>query len=317
MNPETAGATLLEEEVRPLSIVVAGASGLLGQALVAQLRARGHRVRRLVRRAPRQADEIRWNPATGELDPAELAGIDAAVNLAGENIASGRWTAARRERILRSRVDATRTLVAALGRLDGMSPVLVNASAVGVYGDCGDRVVTEASPVGAGFLPGVVRAWEAETEPLARQGGRVVLMRLGVVLTPEGGALAKMLPVFRLGLGGRLGTGRQWLSWITLEDAVAALLHALGTPEMRGPVNVVTREPVTNAEFTFTLAGVLGRPAWLPVPAAALRLIFGEMADATLLASTRASGERLRATGFECRWPWLGPALRHLLGPGS
>jgi len=317
MNPEAASATLLEEEVRPLSVVVAGASGLLGQALVAQLRARGHRVRRLVRRAPRRADEIRWNPATGDLDPAELAGIDAAVNLAGENIASGRWTAARRERILRSRVDATRTLAAALVRLDGMSPVLVNASAVGVYGDCGDRVMTEASPAGAGFLPGVVRAWEAETEPLTRQGGRVVLMRFGVVLTPEGGALAKMLPVFRFGLGGRLGSGRQWLSWITLEDAVAALVHALVTPEMRGPLNVVAPFPVTNAEFTRTLAGVLGRPGWLPVPAAALRLIFGVMADATLLASTRASAERLRAAGFECRWPRLGPALRHLLGPGS
>ena len=294
-----------------MKIVVAGASGLLGSELVPALRARGHDVLRLVRRAPAEADEAFWNPAENQLDSARLQGVDAIVNLCGENVGAGRWTKARRERILRSRIEATRTLVTALPQMKVKPSVFVNASAVGAYGDRGEEELTEASSIGHGFLPEVCLAWETHAEGAARRGVRTVLLRFGVVLTCGGGALAKMLPLFRLGLGGRLGDGQQWLSWVSVEDAMRAILHALTNKECRGPVNVTAPEPVTNATFTATLARVLNRPAALHVPAWLLRLVLGRgMADEMLLASTRAIPARLHEACFQFRHATLEAALR-------
>ena len=297
-----------------MKVVVAGASGLIGRALVAALRERGHEVLPLVRRLPVDDHEIFWNPAARELDASRLEGVDAVVNLAGENIAGGRWTASRREKILRSRVDATQTLVTACARLARKPAVFLSASAVGYYGDAGDAELSESAPAGLGFLPEVSMIWETNAEGAARAGMRTVLLRFGVVLAREGGALAKMLPIFRLGFGGRLGEGKQWMSWVSLTDAVGAILHALGDSRCQGPINVVAPAPVTNAEFTKTLAARLGRPALFPVPKWVLRLVFGEMADATLLVSIRALPGRLQATGFRFRHETLDAALQAELG---
>ena len=296
-----------------MKIVVAGASGLIGTALVSALRAAGHEVRRLVRRAPVEADEISWNPAAREIDAGQLTGVDAIMNLAGENVGAGRWTAARREGILRSRVDATLTLVTACTRLARKPAVFVNASAVGFYGERGDEELTEVSGIGHGFLPEVCLAWETHAEGAARAEIRTVLLRFGVVLARGGGALAKMLPVFRIGLGGRLGDGRQWMSWVSLDDAVGAILHVLANENCRGPINVVAPAAVTNAAFTATLARNLRRPAIVAVPAGVLRLLFGQMADETVLASTRVVPARLGETGFAFRHPTLDGALRATL----
>ncbi len=300
--------------VKPRRVLIAGASGLIGRTLAALLETQGHEVVRLVRRTATGAHEVTWDPATGKLDPAALEGVDAVVNLSGENVGSGRWTAARREAIMRSRTDATRTLVVAFQAMARKPAVMVSASAVGFYGERGDEILTEESRIGHGFLPEVCLAWETHAEGAARMGIRTVLLRFGVVLTPAGGALAKMLPPFRLGLGGRVGSGRQWMGWVSREDAVGAIFHALIQPRCRGPMNVVAPAAVTNAGFTAVLARVLGRPAVVPVPALALRAALGEMADATLLASTRAVPQRLRETGFVFRHPTLEGALRHELG---
>lgn len=297
-----------------MKIVVAGSSGLIGRALVRALRADDHVVIRLVRRPAESPDEVTWNPAQRELDLASCGEVDAIVNLAGENIAAGRWTAARREKILRSRVDATQTLVAACVRLKRKPAVFVSASAVGIYGDRAGEELTEASAAGVGFLPEVALIWETNAEGAARAGIRTALLRFGVVLSREGGALAKLLPFFRLGVGGRLGDGQQWMSWISLADAVGAIQHALVDVRCAGPINVVAPEPVTNGEFTVTLARLLGRTAAFPVPAWVLRLAFGAMADETLLASTRARPERLKEAGFAFRHSTLESALRDELG---
>lgn len=297
-----------------MKIVVAGASGLVGSALLPALRASGHDVMRLVRRDARAPDEIRWNPVAGEIDATRLEGVDAAINLAGENLASGRWTAERRERILRSRVDATRTLVTALAKLERKPAVFLSASAVGFYGDRGDEMLDESSAIGHGFLPEVCLAWETHAENAARAGIRTVLLRFGVILADGGGALAKMLPPFRVGLGGRLGSGKQWMSWVSIKDVVGAIRHALTTETLRGPVNVVAPQAVTNGEFARTLGRVLGRPAVLPVPAWVLRLAVGRgMADEALLASTRARPMRLRESGYVFRDGELDAALRGVL----
>ncbi len=293
--------------------VVAGASGLVGRALVAALRAEGWAVRCLVRRPPARAGEFPWDPAAGTIDAAALAGAHAVINLAGENIAAGRWTAVRRERILRSRVEATRTLVLALQAMSERPAVLLNASAVGFYGDRGDEVLTERSGLGVGFLTEVTLAWETHADGAARAGVRTVLLRFGMVLAEAGGALGKMLPPFRLGLGGPLGRGRQWTSWIGIDDAIGAMLHALRDTRVSGPVNVVAPEPVTNAQFAAALGRAVGRPAVLPAPAWALRLLFGAMADEMLLASTRAVPRELERTGYRFRHPTLEVALRAVL----
>jgi len=294
-----------------MKIVVAGASGLVGTALVAALRSDGHVVHRLVRRAANAADEIAWDPARGEIDRGHMADVDAVVNLAGENLGAGRWTQARRGRILRSRIDATRTLVAAMLGVTPRPPVFLRASAVGFYGDRGDDKLTEASGPGRGFLAEVCQAWEGAAQPVEEAGGRTVRMRFGVILAANAGALAKMLPLFRFGLGGRLGTGRQWMSWISLEDAVGAIRHVLRDERCHGPVNIVAPGAVTNAEFTRELARVLHRPAFLPAPAWGLRLALGRaMANEALLASTRAEPAELSRVGYAFLQPDLEAALR-------
>ncbi len=297
----------------PPRVVVSGAGGLVGAALVPALAAAGHGVVRLVRRAPRGPDEIPWDPERGSLDPRALEGCDAVVHLAGAPLAV-RWTAARRRAIRESRVAGTRLLAQRLAALERPPRVLVSASAMGIYGDRGDTVLTEESAPGSGFLADLCRAWEEAAKPAAARGIRVVHPRTALVLAPRGGALARLLPPFRLGLGGRVGRPGAWWSWIALDDLLAALRFALEEERLRGPFNAASPQPVTGAEFARTLARVLRRPALLPVPAAALRLAFGVMAEETLLASVRLAPARLAAAGFAFRFPALEDALRHVLG---
>lgn len=300
-----------------MHVAVSGSRGLVGSVLVPFLTTGGHRVTRLVRGTAAGPGETAWDPVRGLLDASRLDGVDAVVHLAGENIAAGRWTPARKAEIRRSRVDGTRTLCEALARLPHPPSVFVSASAVGFYGDRGDEILTEESGPGTGFLADVCREWEAATERVSRAGIRVVNLRFGMILSPRGGALQKLLLPFRLGLGGRIGDGRQYTSWIAVDDAVGAIHHALCEASVRGPVNAVAPRPVNNADFTRTLARVLRRPAWLPVPAFAARLAFGEMADALLLAGARVMPARLQASGYRFRFADLESALRHLLGRGG
>jgi len=295
-------------------VLVTGSSGLLGSALVPFLTTGGHEVTRLVRRPPRAGDEHRWDPAEGTLDPSSLEGADAIVHLSGEGIADGRWTAERKARLRTSRIEPTRLLVSALSGLRRRPRVLVAASAIGCYGDRGDAVLTEESDLATDFLGQLSRDWEAAAAPAAALGVRVVHLRFGIVLSPGGGALARMLPPFRLGVAGRIGSGRQYVSWIALDDALGAIHHALVTDTLAGPVNAVAPRAVTNEELTRTLGRVLRRPTIAPLPAFAARLAFGEMADPLLLASTRVAPERLLASGYRFRHPELEGALRHLLG---
>ena len=297
-----------------LHVAVTGASGLIGAALVPRLTSEGHRVSRLVRRAAGPG-EIFWDPAAGSLDPRGLEGVDAVVHLSGENVGA-RWTAARKTRIRSSRVASTRLLSETLAGLQRPPEVLVSASAVGIYGNRGDEVLTEESPPGdpnRDFLVSVTQEWEKAAEPARVEGIRVVHPRFGVVLSPTGGALRKMLLPFRLGLGARLGSGRQWMSWISIDDAVEAVHQALVDDGLEGPVNVTSPGPVTNRDFTRTLARVLSRPALLAVPEPALRLAFGDMAEGTILSSTRAAPARLLQAGYRFGHPDLESALRHVL----
>jgi hypothetical protein len=297
----------------PRRILVSGASGLIGKALVAFLQGGGHEVVRLVRRAAGPG-EIRWDPDRGELDPASLEGFDAVVHLAGEGIAEGRWTPARKERILKSRTQGTRLLAEALSRVARKPEVLVSASAIGFYGDRGDAPLDETSAPGTGFLADVTQAWEAAAVPAAEAGIRVVWLRTGIVLAPRGGALAQMLPPFQLGLGGPVGPGTQVMSWIALDDIVGAIHHILFTPGLRGAVNGTAPAPVTSAEFGRVLGRVLGRPAVLPLPGLAVRAMFGEMGEALLLGGARVLPNALVASGFDFLCPTLEEALRHELG---
>jgi uncharacterized protein (TIGR01777 family) len=296
----------------PADVLVTGATGMVGKALAALLTTGGHRVRRLVRNAPRSVDEFRWDPARGTLDPDALEGTHAVVHLAGENIAGRRWSDAQKARIRDSRVAGTRLIVEAMRAAKRAPRTFVCASAVGIYGDRGDELLTEQSAQGAGFLADVCAQWEGE----ARRAERVrsVQLRFGVVLSPAGGALAKMLLPFQLGAGGRIGDGRQWMSWIALDDAVGAIHHALFADALEGPVNAVAPQAVTNAEYTRTLGRVLRRPAILPMPAFAARLAFGELANELLLSSQRAEPERLQQSGYAFAYPELEGALRHQLG---
>jgi uncharacterized protein len=302
-----------------LKIVIAGASGLVGGALVPALRGSGHDVRRLVRgKRAEAADEIAWDPGNGKVDTAVLAGVDAFINLAGVSIGDGRWTAKRRQEILRSRVDATRTLVEAMRTMPRKPAVLLNASAVGVYGDRGEDVLTEASAIGRGFLAEVCRAWEAEASGAASLGVRTGVLRFGMIVARQGGALAKMLPLFRLGLGGRMGSGRQWMSWVSIDDVVSVVEHALRDERCAGPLNIVAPGAVRNVEFAHVLGRVLHRPAVLPVPAWALRIAMGkEMANEALLGSLRARPARLVEAGYVFRHATLEAALRAVLLAGK
>lgn len=302
----------------PMRIAITGASGLLGGALVRALRARGDEPLRLVRRAPGAPDELRWDPATRVLDSAALEGVDAVVNLSGESIADGRWTEARKARLRESRVGPTRLLAETLAKLSRKPRVLVSASAVGYYGDRGSAWLSESEPPGADFFGRLCAEWEAAAVPAAEAGIRVVHPRTAIVLSPTGGALEPMLRPFRFGVGGVIGSGRQYFSWIALDDMVGVLLQLLDRPELAGPVNAASPAPVTNAELTKTLGRVLHRPTLVPVPRFALRLALGEMADA-VLASARLKTERLVDSGFRFRFPGLEGALRHVLGrsPGA
>jgi uncharacterized protein (TIGR01777 family) len=295
-----------------MHIAVSGSSGLVGSALLPFLTAGGHRVTRLVRKDA-GVGEIPWDPAGGVRDLSHLEGVDAVVHLAGENIAAGRWTAARKEKIRRSRVEGTQRLCESLARLSRRPKVVVSASAMGFYGSRGDEALREDSSPGTDFLAQVCREWEAATEPASRAGIRVVCLRFGMILSPAGGALKKMLLPFKLGAGGRIGSGTQYVSWIGIDDVAGVIHHAIVTESLQGPVNAVTPTPVTNAEYTRTLARVLSRPAVAPLPAFAARLAFGEMADALLLASQRVIPTRLQASGYKFRYPELEGALRHLL----
>ncbi len=296
-----------------LTVAITGGTGMIGSALTALLRTGGHTVRWITRRPEASRGDIGWDPDAGRLDPAHLAGVDAVVHLAGANVGE-RWTDEHKRAIRQSREMGTRTLVAALCRMSVKPNVLVSGSASGYYGDTGSMMLDEKSVAGVGFLADVCRVWEAETVPAADAGVRVALARTGVVLTPAGGALAKMLPPFQLGLGGPLGSGDQWMSWISLEDEIAALYFLLMRPECSGPFNLTAPAPVTNAEFARTLGEVLHRPAILPVPAFALSALFGEMAKATILGGQRVLPSRLQAAGFTFRHPELASALRAELG---
>lgn len=279
-----------------MKIAVTGASGLIGSALVPHLREAGHEVLRLVRRDPRAGDEVRWDPARGDVDTSLLQGLDAAVHLAGVNIGARPWTEGHKRAVRESRINGTRTLATALTEVSPRPAVLVVGSAVGFYGDGGDRVLTESDPAGSGFEASVVLDWEAAAQPAADAGIRVVAARSAVVASRRGGAFGRLLPLFRVGLGGRLGTGRQWWSLVSLPDEARALRFLVEHDELSGPVNVcgVT---ATNADLTAALARALHRPALAPVPVAAIRVLLGEMSEMVLL-SRRADSRRLRAAGF-------------------
>ena len=297
-----------------MRILISGSSGLVGSALAQSLKRQGHEVLRLVRATPKDnASEVFWNPEEGTLEPENLEGLDGVVHLAGESIAEGRWTDEKKRRIRESRLKGTTLLSVTLAKLKRKPEVLVAASAVGFYGSRGGEILDEQSASGADFLAEVCREWELSTQAAAQAGVRVVNLRFGVILSGEGGALPKMLFPFRMGVGGKLGSGEQYLSWIALDDAVGAIEHALHTTRLRGAVNAVAPEAVTNREFTKTLGRVLSRPTIFPVPAFAARLLFGEMADATLLASQRVEPARLKESGFAFRYPELEGALRHVL----
>lgn len=281
-------------------IAVSGSSGFVGSRLVTALRSRGYEVIRLLHASSKslQPDELVWNSQSGLAKPQALNGIEAIVHLAGRNIAAARWTESEKNRIYDSRVAATTQLVKQLLELDDRPPVFIGASAVGIYGDCGDKIVDESQPAGKDFLSEVARDWEAATLPLRNAGVRVAHTRLGVVLDPNEGALAKMLPLFRWGIGGRLGNGKQYWSWVAIEDVVEGLCWLLENSQASGPYNFVSPEPVTNTEFTTKLANAIGRPAIFPAPKFALRLALGAMADAVLLTSCRAVPKKLVADGF-------------------
>ncbi len=302
-----------------MKIIVTGSTGLVGKALVRSLLAEGHEVTRMVRggaqtfRAP-GTSAVSWDPERGTVNASELEGHDAAVHLAGEPVAGGRWTDERKRRILDSRVKSTRLLAETLASLQDKPKVLVSASAIGFYGDRGDEALHEESASGEDFLSEVCREWEKAALPASQAGIRVAHLRIGIVLSAEGGALAKMLTPFKLGLGGPVGGGNQYMSWVALDDVVGIIKHALTHEEVRGPVNTVAPHPVTNAEFAKVMGRVLNRPAVLPTPAFALRLALGkEMADALLLGGARVEPARLKATGYQFAYPELEGALRHVL----
>lgn len=297
-----------------MRVLVTGSHGLVGGALVSSMRATGHEVTPLVRGTP-SAGEVHWDPAAGTIDAAGLEGHDAVVHLAGVGIADSRWDAQHKAAVRRSRVMGTELLARTLASLDRPPSVLASGSAVGVYGDRGEEELTEASPRGSGFLADVVDDWEQAAGPAAEAGIRVALLRTGVVLSAKGGALARQLLAFKLGLGGRIGSGRQYLSWITLDDEVAAIAHVLATDTLQGPVNLTAPGAVTNAEFTRALGRALRRPTVVPVPTVALKLLFGaEMVAEMLLAGQRVRPTALGSAGFAFGHPGIDEALRHVLG---
>ena len=295
-------------------IAITGSTGLVGSALRAALEGDGHLVRPVVRRPPRAgANEIQWDPDRGTIDAAEFATVDAVVHLAGENIAGQRWTAAFKQKIIESRIRGTKLLCETLAKLDTKPADLVSASAIGFYGTRGDEVLDESAPAGSGFLAEVCQQWEAATHAARDADIRVVNLRIGFVLSKDGGGLAKMLPPFRLGLGGVIGSGKQYMSWIALDDLVRAIQFVLSAAGLSGPVNATAPNPVTNREFIKTLGKVLHRPTVFPMPAFAARLAFGEMADDMIVGGNRVVPRALENACFEFLYPELEGALRHVL----
>ena len=294
-----------------MKILISGSSGLIGAAAATALKSDGHNVVRLVRpgKAPNPGD-VQWDPMRATVDVAGIEGVDVVIHLSGAGIADGRWTEERKQLLRSSRIDTTRVLVDSLSRLKQKPRVLIVASAIGYYGSRGDEILTESSTNGTDFLALVCRDWEAEASRAAATGVRTIMLRTGIVLSGKGGALPKMLTPFKLGVGGRLGSGQQWMSWIAIEDVVGIIRHAIANEQVSGPVNVVAPNPVRNEEFTRLLAGMLHRPAIFPAPAFVLRLAMGEMADAVLLGSDRVKPERMLAAGYKFRFEILEPALR-------
>jgi uncharacterized protein len=294
-----------------MKVLISGATGMIGSALSRELMDGGHLVTRLTRSPG--SEDVGWDPSRGEIDASRLAGHDAVVHLAGESIAEGRWTAEKKRRLLESRRQGTGLLAETLANLPEPPDVMVSASAVGYYGDRGNELLREDSGPGSNFLAEVCLAWEGAAGPAREAGIRVVHPRFGIVLSPESGALGTTLPIFKLGVGGRIGSGRQYWSWVALDDVVGTILHALANDSVEGAVNVGSPNPLTNAEYTKILGKVLNRPTVFPVPAPAARLMLGELADELLLASARMQPAKLEETGYEFRYPELEGALRHLL----
>jgi uncharacterized protein len=293
------------------TVILSGASGMLGRAVQLALTSRGNPTLQLVRRRPNGQSELAWDPTADPAiaDPTRLEGALASIHLSGANVAGHRWTEAYRREMTASRVGSTRRLATGLAGLRNPPKTFLVASAVGIYGDRGDEVLAESSVSGKGFLAGLCRDWEAAAEPARQSGIRVVHLRFGVVLGPGEGALKQMLPPFRMGFGACIGNGRQWMSWVGLADAVSAVLFALDRTDITGPLNVTAPNPVTNGEFTHALGRKLGRPAFLAVPSFAMRLMFGQMADEALLASARVKPEKLQAAGFQFASPTVDQAL--------
>lgn len=296
-----------------MKILIGGSHGLVGSALIKSLESQGHEIFRLVRHAPGSKTEVEWSPDRYSIALARLEGFDAAVNLAGESIAEGGWTDEKKRRIRESRVKGTKLLGDALANLTVPPKTFICASAIGYYGNRGDEILTETSAPGKDFLSEVCSEWEKATALAMEKGIRVVNARFGIILDRHGGALKKMLPPFRMGAGGKIGSGKQWMSWIALDDVIGALNFALTQESLSGPVNFVAPNPVTNAEFAKTLGNVLSRPTLFPMPAFVVKLLFGEMGEALLLGSERVAPKRLMAEGYEFRYSQLESALRHIL----
>ena len=298
-----------------MKVLIAGSSGLVGTAVTSSLGKKGSAVSRLVRTTADPAkQEVEWHPNRGELDPSAIEGFDAVINLGGESIAEGRWTEEKKKRIRESRIQGTRLLSETMAKLSARPKVFLCASATGVYGDRGNEIVDELSPAGKGFLAEVCREWEEATQAATNANVRVVNLRFGPIFSSEGGMLEKLLPPFRLGVGGKIGSGEQYMSWVAMDDVVGVINFALENETVRGPLNVVTPNAVTNAEFTKALGKVLSRPTFFMVPAFAARLAFGEMADEMLLASQRVMPKRLNEAGYKFQYPEVEGALRHVLG---
>jgi uncharacterized protein (TIGR01777 family) len=296
-----------------MKILIGGSHGLVGTALIKSLEAQGHELFRLVRHAPGSKAEVEWSPDRYSIALARIEGFDAVVNLAGESIAEGRWTDEKKRKIRESRVKGTKLLGDALANLTQPPQTFICASAIGYYGNRGDEILTEASAPGEGFLADVCVEWEKATALATEKGIRVVNARFGVILDTDGGALKKMLPPFRMGVGGKIGNGKQWMSWIALDDVIGGINFALVHDSLRGPINFAAPNPVTNAEFTKTLGKVLSRPTLLPIPAFGVRLAFGEMGEALLLAGQRVAPKALLSAAYQFQYPQLELALRHAL----
>jgi len=295
-----------------MKVAITGSSGLIGTSLVSFLSEKSVTVSKILRENPKD-DNISWKPEDGDWNSAFTGGVDGIVHLAGENIASGKWTRKKKEKIRNSRIEGTKKLCEHILKLPTPPSVLVCASAIGYYGNRGVEFLNEGSSRGSGFLPDVCLGWEEAAESVSKAGVRVVSVRFGIVLSKDGGALAKMMTPFKMGMGGKIGSGAQYMSWVAMDDVTGAIYHTLVTGSLKGPVNVTAPNPVTNKEFTNTLGEVLKRPAVVPMPAFAAKLAFGEMANDLLLASTKVAPKRLSDSGYKFQYPELENALRHIL----